>query len=1449
MSKTYAYHNTFGFGEILNCDKSFVNVKFLNNKTRKIVNDKKFINIVDERIINFIQGDDCFSLFSDVTISRANDYFKKNKVTKIEYSNDAIIAQVKGTDTYKVAIECSDNSVSAICDCPVGFNCKHIAATYLKMRSTFETLANLPEEKDNIEIKKDIVDTNSDIFNKVKDFLFDQNSDFFSVINITNSISKLKKIDDIEKLITNLKNEYLFNDFSKYLIYNDDLNFRIINNKSTSSVYKEYIKKYNEYKYVLNRFNKIDFYKNQTNDIILYLIINKRFDDLIEVCFEFNDNKEIFSLSSKLVPIIKKYNALDDYTIEHLIYYVECYRISPKMHNFILEICNDEQKGILCSRFPDEFSYSFSDINQMEESKFIKFLPSFTLSTKLIDYLRDNINLFYSKYNNDFIISLENLFFNNTHRVLRDEVVKLFIKIKNTKYLMKYLYYYIDYEIKRVYSDDVLEEVFFSFFIPSYCVNFFNNSMTINYVLSLHNGNIVTSCSLDENFNLKGNIASKQDFYFEFFLNYMNKNYRSVIEKEYEKEFEQIRLYNYEQNRKKILQSIKKFDNEIVNYSTNIFSNASKVKLDVSFTYYSNKILMSFKIGNNKMYVGKGTKEIIDNFYYRKNYKYGKELEFVHIISNLMSPYDKLMDYLISFPTEIYENYYSKDVELKGKMFINILDILIGQTVLYNHKSYLISDSSFDYNFYIDENYNFLSSIKSDFLLIDNYLINLEDNMIRYKVLDEREKQLFKLYIDTNSESIQSCKEEFRDQIYSRCSDLFEISDAVKSDFQLSELEINIYFDYNNKKITYKMDLIKQGNPVKKLNSIDKNKVDLLNNYLLNLGFNDGVSSTDEAVYNFFNLDFSKMKQLCNVYLSESIQRKMILKLNTPMVKLDYSYGMTNVFFEETGFSDEELEKIIKAIRHKKKYIFLSDDKIVDLDDENSKKLYNIVSDLKLDEKRLNSVQQIPIYQSLKSYVYSENIKLDDYLSNMITDISNFKDLKIDAPKLNAKLREYQKEGLNWLFTLKKYHVGGVLADDMGLGKTIQIIALIAKDETKLPSLIVCPKSLIFNWSNEFLRFYPDIRVEKIYGNASDREKMIYKINDDKVVYITSYDSLRSDIDCYKNQKFSNIILDEAQYIKNSQAIKTQSVKMLNGNNKFALTGTPIENNILDLWSIFDFIMPGYFDEISTFKSNYNNEEYQSLIKKKISPFILRRTKENVLKDLPNKYERIISAEMGLEQKKIYEAHKKIARDALENGAKNFDILPLLTRLRQICVAPEMFLENYEGQSCKLDLLYETIDEYINNKHKILIFSQFVKCLNIIENHLKKCGISYYMITGETDALKRIQYANDFNNNDVSIFLISLKAGGTGLNLIGADTVIHMDPWWNVAIENQATDRAHRIGQKKNVEIIKFICMDSIEERVIELQNLKKDIIKKFISNDESSIQNISKEDFYYILK
>ena len=328
------------------------------------------------------------------------------------------------------------------------------------------------------------------------------------------------------------------------------------------------------------------------------------------------------------------------------------------------------------------------------------------------------------------------------------------------------------------------------------------------------------------------------------------------------------------------------------------------------------------------------------------------------------------------------------------------------------------------------------------------------------------------------------------------------------------------------------------------------------------------------------------------------------------------------------------------------------------------------------------------------------------------------------------------------------------------------------------------------------------------------------------------------------------MVIDEAQYIKNIEALKTRKVKEIKANHKVALTGTPIENNLLDLWSIFDFIMPKYLDGITSFKSNCQQEEYINLISKKISPFILRRTKKEVLKDLPAKSERIISYEMSPEQRKLYDAICLKAKNELDETGKAFNVLHLLTRLRQICVSPSLFVETYKGTSGKIDGLLSLITEYIGSGHRILLFSQFVQALDLIENELQKINIEYFKLTGATTAEKRVQYMNEFNANDrVKIFLISLKAGGTGLNLIGADTIIHLDPWWNVASENQASDRAYRIGQTRNVEVIKLILENSIEERVIELQQIKKDLIDKVISDDDSSITNLSKEDIEFLLQ
>lgn len=430
-------------------------------------------------------------------------------------------------------------------------------------------------------------------------------------------------------------------------------------------------------------------------------------------------------------------------------------------------------------------------------------------------------------------------------------------------------------------------------------------------------------------------------------------------------------------------------------------------------------------------------------------------------------------------------------------------------------------------------------------------------------------------------------------------------------------------------------------------------------------------------------------------------------------------------------------------------------------------------------------------------------------------------------------------------------------------GKTIQLLAVIQKyietTENPKPSIVVCPSSLSLNWKNEIEKFAPNIKTLVIHGGAEERKSQIESIEKYNLV-ITSYDLLKRDIEIYENQnyEFKYIIADEAQYIKNNNTQNAKTIKEIKSETRFALTGTPIENSLSELWSIFDFIMPGYLYNYKKFKELYetpivkeNSEWAIKRLKMLIEPFILRRTKKEVLTELPDKTITVLNNEMQDEQLKIYmsylaNARREVNQELQANGFEKsqMKILALLMRLRQICCHPSLFLSNYRGESSKLNQCMELIKDAIMSGHKILLFSGYSSMLEIIENELKKENIKYFKLTGQTKVGDRIKLVDEFNNNnEIKIFLISLKAGGTGLNLIGADMVIHYDPWWNLSAENQATDRTYRIGQKKNVQVYKLITKDSIEERIYELQEKKANLAKAMLSTEATFINRLSKED------
>jgi superfamily II DNA or RNA helicase len=465
---------------------------------------------------------------------------------------------------------------------------------------------------------------------------------------------------------------------------------------------------------------------------------------------------------------------------------------------------------------------------------------------------------------------------------------------------------------------------------------------------------------------------------------------------------------------------------------------------------------------------------------------------------------------------------------------------------------------------------------------------------------------------------------------------------------------------------------------------------------------------------------------------------------------------------------------------------------------------------------------------------------------------------KIEPPplgQLDDVLRPYQKHGVGWLYFLRQNRFGGILADEMGLGKTLQTLAYLQTVKTEKPSLIICPTSLVFNWANEAARFTPDLKVIRLQGPR--RQEFFAEIPSADLI-ITSYGLIRRDAELYRDFEFDTVVLDEAQHIKNRQTQNAQAVKSIRAQHRLVLTGTPLENSVLDLWSIFDFLMPGYLGSAADFKERYEipiarekSVEAQSRLARRIRPFLLRRLKSEVAKDLPPKIEQVSFCELTPAQQSLYEqilqaGRKEITTAVEAHGVQKsrMIILNALLRLRQICCDLRLLkMENIDpaSASAKLDLFRELLEEVVDGGHRVLVFSQFVSMLALLKDHLASEQIEYCYLDGSTT--DRAGVVEKFQKSAIPVFLISLKAGGVGLNLTGADTVIHFDPWWNPAVEDQATDRAHRIGQSKVVTSYKLIARGTVEEKILNLQQRKREIIAATLSSEEAFTESLTWEE------
>lgn len=611
----------------------------------------------------------------------------------------------------------------------------------------------------------------------------------------------------------------------------------------------------------------------------------------------------------------------------------------------------------------------------------------------------------------------------------------------------------------------------------------------------------------------------------------------------------------------------------------------------------------------------------------------------------------------------------------------------------------------------------------------------------------------------------------------------------------------------------------------------------------------------DEIIFDFLTARIEKIKQLCTVVESDLFSGIKI-KRSVP-VSADISYNTELKLLEATPLTElsaDEIQSILSAVRLKKRFYRTRGGDFFDIAS---------VTDEMLFFERLFSengagfeAREIPEYNMLYlcAAADSENRKIR--CSAELTEyIESIRSIKPVIPEhLSKTLRDYQKTGALWLKQLSALGFGGILADDMGLGKTVQILSFLYAEKRTEPALIVTPAALTYNWLHEFKKFIPEASVMLIDGSRDERKKKIEHIKDYEFV-IVSYPLLRRDIESYGEIEFSFCVLDEAQAIKNPHTMNASSVKKIHARRRFALTGTPIENSLKELWSIFDFLMPGYLGSYEEFRSVYElpiirdgSAAVMNELRAKIRPFLLRRMKSDVLSELPEKVEEILYANMTEEQEKMYIAYREIAKNrALAilagEGKANLEMLTLILRLRQISCHPSLFDVSYKKGSGKLDVLYELLASAVSSGHRVLVFSQFTSMLSIISTGLKERGVEYFYIDGSTPARRRLELCDRFNGGEREVFLISLKAGGTGLNLTGADTVIHYDPWWNPAVTDQASDRAYRIGQDKSVHVIRMACENTIEAKIIELQEKKRSLAEDVININSSSLSSLSTDE------
>jgi superfamily II DNA or RNA helicase len=928
----------------------------------------------------------------------------------------------------------------------------------------------------------------------------------------------------------------------------------------------------------------------------------------------------------------------------------------------------------------------------------------------------------------------------------------------------------------------------------------------------------------------------------------------------------------------------------------------------------NDEITLSFKVGEKRLYVIKNLIPFKNGFGTSESMQFGKTYELILDKLSFTGSCVPLLEFFLRYfdPSDYvqrygYYSYYSyyaptqKTMKLKPVMLDSFFATVLGQKIFVENdkkkQNYLVSAGDVPVSLQLVKSGDgFLLKSESIFSIISgaDFIYVFQDNTVYCcsKPFSDVCGELLKALASSHS-GLYFSKTELPALLSSVLRDVEPYLDIAVTDgiekYSPPPLETKVYFDVENGNVIAKMTFT-YGD---KMHTAFSNKTltqshelgaeiaaeQILQRYMSNRGIEPGTmilpGDLEQEIYELASHGIGEIQKFADVFVSEEFKKISVRPNPVVNVGVQVENNLLEVNFDIENIDFAEIAEILKSYKRAKKYHRLKDGSFLSLEDDGLSQLSELAEGLDIDEKHLKDgyakfdVNRVLYVDSLLKNSEDIRFERDSSFKNIVKSMRDIADADFELPaKVDKILRNYQKTGYQWLRTIDYLNFGGILADDMGLGKTLEVLALllakkneakkdIPKNKNTPTSIVVCPASLILNWESEVSKFTPSLRVAALIGNAEEREGMIRKISSVDIL-ITSYDGLRRDIHLYDSYEFEFVILDEAQFIKNQNTQKAKSVKMLKCKTRLALTGTPVENNLAELWSIFDFLMPGYLHNYSHFHKKYEtaivkdkNLTATNRLRALVRPFILRRLKGDVLKELPEKTESVHRMVMGDTQRKIYvgalaQAKEDLTQrleDASGEAQGRMVVLAALTRMRQICCDPALIYDNYNGGSAKLDACMELIESSMESGHRMLLFSQFTSMMEIIAERLDELKIGYYVLNGSTPKQERQNLVNKFNSGTTEVFLISLKAGGTGLNLTGADVVIHYDPWWNVSAQNQATDRAHRIGQTQKVQVYKLIVKDTIEDRIMEMQERKAALADSIIQEGGNAFDTLSSDE------